>query len=234
MPRIIRSLQSFTIPKTIFRPQATTTSTIYSLQRPLFSRSLTVHALPGHKRLNLQDDAFTTSYDFIFLRDSCSCASCIDPSTSQKVFNTADISNKITCKSVNVLPDKSVEIEWENDMNGYSPNHKSVFSYKFLKQYSNLKRVNAARYNDQQQVLWDRNIMERHASWFDYESYMADDKTLLDALKQLQLYGLIFLKKIPDEEHTIEKISSRIGEIRNTFYGRTWDVKSVPNAKNVA
>jgi len=57
---------------------------------------------------------------------------------------------------------------------------------------------------------------------------------LYDGLKQLQLYGLVFLRNVPDSEKAIEDIGGRIGPLKNTFYGLTWDVKSVPQAKNVA
>jgi hypothetical protein len=32
----------------------------------------------------------------------------------------------------------------------------------------------------------------------------------------------------------VEQVAGRIGPIRETFYGASWDVKSVPNAKNIA
>ena len=63
---------------------------------------------------------------------------------------------------------------------------------------------------------------------------MNSDKTLLAVLKQLWSYGLAFLYNVPTKDQEIVKIVTRIGSLKNTFYGPTWDVKSVPGAKNIA
>jgi len=46
--------------------------------------------------------------------------------------------------------------------------------------------------------------------------------------------GLIFLWDLPTEETAVEAVAERFGPIKNTFYGRTWDVKDKPMAENVA
>ena len=53
-------------------------------------------------------------------------------------------------------------------------------------------------------------------------------------MKQLERYGLLFIRNIPDDPDAVEGIAERIGNIKNTFYGKTWDVKSVPDSKNIA
>jgi gamma-butyrobetaine dioxygenase len=68
---------------------------------------------------------------------------------------------------------------------------------------------------------------------------MTDDKTLYKVLQSLYTHGLVFLKNVPDtikidSSISVAAIAERIGPIRQSFYGRTWDVRSVPDAKNVA
>ncbi|KAL9626315.1 MAG: hypothetical protein Q9164_007902, partial [Protoblastenia rupestris] len=46
--------------------------------------------------------------------------------------------------------------------------------------------------------------------------------------------GLIFITKVDANEEAVSKMAERIGPLRNTFYGSTWDVRSVAKAKNVA
>ncbi|KAJ9623605.1 hypothetical protein H2203_005867 [Taxawa tesnikishii (nom. ined.)] len=67
-----------------------------------------------------------------------------------------------------------------------------------------------------------------------YEDYMADDTNLSTALMQLQKFGLVFIRGLPDTEQAVVDVANRIGPLKNTFYGLTWNVRSVPNAKNVA
>jgi len=53
-------------------------------------------------------------------------------------------------------------------------------------------------------------------------------------LNNIHEYGIAFLKEVPTNPQEVIKVANRFGLIRNTFYGETWDVKSVPNAENIA
>ena len=63
---------------------------------------------------------------------------------------------------------------------------------------------------------------------------MNKSSVLAKAIQLLVKDGLLFLSGVPKDPESVGRIAERIGPIRNTFYGRTWDVRSVPNAKNVA
>jgi alpha-ketoglutarate-dependent taurine dioxygenase len=72
-----------------------------------------------------------------------------------------------------------------------------------------------------------------------YTDFLSNDATTYQVLQQLSSHGLVFLKDVPDSSATdssasLNAIVSRIGPIRTTFYGPTWDVRSVPQATNVA
>lgn len=62
---------------------------------------------------------------------------------------------------------------------------------------------------------------------------------LLTAITQLTQYGLLFVRNVPndktsDAECELRKLVEKFGEIRETFYGRTWDVRNVRQSRNVA
>lgn len=76
--------------------------------------------------------------------------------------------------------------------------------------------------------------MNKMQHWVSYEDYMNDDVMFTAAMRNLSRLGLIFVKDVPKSREMVEKIATRMGPLRNTFYGSTWDVKSVPEAKNVA
>ncbi|KAI9769592.1 MAG: hypothetical protein M1839_003631 [Geoglossum umbratile] len=188
----------------------------------------------GAKRLTIGVDGNLRQFDYAFLRDACTCPQCVDPSTRQKLFQTSDIPLAIKASNVKFTAEGSLAIRWENDVPGYGRAHVSEITPQFLKTYDCLRHRIRSRHNDQRQVLWDRSIMEADVKWIEYEEYMADDVEFFGALLHLSRYGLVFLKGVPDSEQSVEKIGNRIGSLRDTFYGRTWDVKSVLNAKNVA
>lgn len=82
-------------------------------------------------------------------------------------------------------------------------------------------------------IPWTTESLRKSKNLFiPYADFISKDSSLLDALTQLRTYGLVFLKGVPSEETSHEtcelrKLSGRIGEIRNTFYGEVWDVKAL-------
>ncbi|KJE94377.1 gamma-butyrobetaine dioxygenase [Capsaspora owczarzaki ATCC 30864] len=63
---------------------------------------------------------------------------------------------------------------------------------------------------------------------------MSTDAGLLSSLTQLREFGISFIRNVPTQEGEVARVAQRIGPIRDTFYGRHWDVRSVKNAKNIA
>lgn len=174
-----------------------------------------------------------TKLSYAFLRDSCLCPKCKDPSTQQKLFQTSDIPADITGTLVEDTSDskEAVSIKWTNDVPGYDADHITRLPIATLK-----KRF-SGMYVDpmSRRKAWDKATIEKTESkWVQYRDYMDSDEALYKALKHLNQFGLLFLKGVPDDEKAIEGVVGRIGIIKNTFYGKTWDVKSVPNAKNIA
>lgn len=187
------------------------------------------------KRLSISVDGEVIKFDVTFLRDACSCPACVDPSTQQKLFQTSDIPTEITVRQKPVITSEgNVRIHWTNDIPGYTAEHVTELGRDFFRRYSSLRNRVRSRYNDPRYVLWDGRIMNADLRWFTYNDYMANDKTLYEVLKQLTCYGLVFIKGVPNHETSIERLGSRIGPLKNTFYGRVWNVRSIPDAKNIA
>ncbi|CAJ0898190.1 12647_t:CDS:2 [Entrophospora sp. SA101] len=91
-------------------------------------------------------------------------------------------------------------------------------------------------------ILWDKSLFSEKITSIDYSNYMSSNKNLLKTLEHLWRYGLVFINNVPialhqnegEKQLAIENVVKRIGTIKNTFYGRTWDVVSLPGAKNIA
>lgn len=165
----------------------------------------------------------------VFLRDSCTCPLCIDPSNRQKLFQTADIPEAIQPIWNFVENGSTIEITWENDVPGYPNHHRTRHSVEWLARDAHHEAA-----IDDERIFWDRKIITRDNKWVDYDQYMKSDKVFYESLKHLRKYGLLFVKNVPDSEKSVEHIAGRVGVLRDSFYGRTWDVKSKPNAKNIA
>ncbi|PWW79210.1 Clavaminate synthase-like protein [Tuber magnatum] len=196
--------------------------------------------LTNTKRVDLILNGMPHAFDNIFLRDACACAYCVDPSTQQKLFQTSDIPQDVRPLTAMTLDDGALRVTWdpETDIPVANPrrtNHTSLYSAEFLLRYSDRRHVVRHRFNDRSVVLWDRDVMESDVIWLDWEEYFSsDDEGLHTALKALSVYGLFFLKNVPSEESSVERIAQRIGPLKSTFYGKTWDVRSLPESKNIA
>ncbi|KAK5174351.1 uncharacterized protein LTR77_001431 [Saxophila tyrrhenica] len=142
---------------------------------------------------------------------------------------------------MSTLPPKSVwrdgdviKIQWLDDAPNYPGNHTTSLSIATLR--SLLKHGNAntwPSYAPSPRKAWEAEEYAQFSD-FDYEAYMNDDQVLSQALTQLHTHGLLFVSNVPESETSVSTIGERIGPIKNTFYGYTWDVRSVPKAKNVA
>jgi gamma-butyrobetaine dioxygenase len=183
---------------------------------------------------NIVVDGKVRRVSSILLRDLCQCAACVDPSTKQKLFSTTEIPANITDAST-TQGSKDVSIQWEDDIPGYDQEHTTQIPMDQIRSIINICDPTPPiyAYDPGPRVCWDSATYSQLVD-MDYDAYMQDDSVLLQALKQLHTHGLMFLKNVPDSEDSVSTIGERIGPIKNTFYGYTWDVRSVPDAKNVA
>lgn len=180
-------------------------------------------------------DGQPVSLSPILLRDLCECNSCLDPSTKQKIFSTADIPSDIKTRAI-ARGTSGVTILWENDISGYGDEHATTIdmdTFRSLRDVGGAPSADTSAYEPGKQLIWDAN-QYRQLQDIDYDAYMQDGATLFHALQQLHTFGLLFLRNVPEDEKSVSNIAERIGPLKNTFYGYTWDVKSVPKAKNVA
>ncbi|KAK2624521.1 hypothetical protein QTJ16_006471 [Diplocarpon rosae] len=181
-----------------------------------------------------RDSRRSKLYHPVYLRDACTCSRCVDPSSGQKNFQTTDIPQTIKSTSVTHQEDGSVQVTWENDIPGFGTDHVSTYAPRFTSTTYTLE----ARRNDYSEKfryrLWDMRRLREELQFINFEEYMNDDEKLYRALVLLKSYGIILIRGVPKSEKSVAEIAERIGTIRDTFYGRTWDVKSVPEAKNVA
>ncbi|KAG5462804.1 MAG: taurine catabolism dioxygenase TauD, TfdA family-domain-containing protein, partial [Olpidium bornovanus] len=197
---------------------------------------------------------------YAWLRDNCPCGKCIHPSTRQKLHSCADVRPGIRPKSVEVQgtgADERYRMTWSGsgldrgdllaavtaEFEGEGRlDHISIFTAAYLAEHFDPSPSVRRFQLHPHRVLWDRKQLlllkdspGDKKNWVHLDEYMSsDDRGLLKILRSLGKYGLAFVTGAKNDVATTEAIAKRIGTIRDTFYGRTWDVKSVLNAKNIA
>lgn len=185
------------------------------------------------------------------LRDACPCPRCIDPSTRQKTHTSPEAFREIS-QSIfaNTVPSASrirhdsmgtvegLRIEWTADHSAFISKDRLLALTS--PHFAPSQRIIARRQFWDRQVLLkeDRDLHVRYAALARGQNE-GDFTLLLKTLQQLQKFGLVVIKGVPTDtsgnaDASLRQVMGWIGEIRNTFYGETWNVKNIANSKNVA
>lgn len=178
-------------------------------------------------------------FPYTWLRDTD--PQLIHSHTRQKLHSSIDV--PLDVKPLDAkLSDGGNEIiiKWTEEASGSRWPASSTFPIDFLRRQASPRQLRAF-HHDISPKPWNRDIIENAKDLFvQYDSVMHSDAGLLRAASQLTTYGLLFVSGLPSKETSEEKaelprLAQRFGHIRETFYGRTWDVMSMGAAsRNIA
>ena len=200
------------------------------------------HSKSKSNYITLTIDARSHNFSPHFLRDACPCPQCIDPSTSQKLFKTSSLPPDLHASSITHSPTTSsssptsTTITWQNDPD---PDHRSsTYPTTLLRSFTRLPSPPAKLPLFASLAPIPLPPTQLHPpltpSTFPHTSYTTDPQTLQSALSALLTRGIFHLHSVPSTPLSLQTISSRLGPLRNTFYGLTWDVRATTSPKNIA
>ena len=162
--------------------------------------------------------------DPAWLRDNCQCAECRDPVSGQRLISITDQPAGVTMAGVTDTADGWV-VRFEPD------GHESVVASAWLD--AQLTTAAADRTEDAKQ-LWtvtDFPAGPPEVSWTDY---VTSDATRLDSLGQLLSAGFLLLRGVPAEPGAVLTVAATLGYVRETNYGRLFDVRVEATPANLA
>lgn len=182
-----------------------------------------------------QNKAF--SYNNAFLRDSSTSPKSIDPTSGQKLFTTASIIESYP-KKIDFPANDRIKITWTDG-------EVSEYDQTFLESNATIENRKFGKYFDEEIKPWDHKnylISTETLPKFSFNEYLTNESIVSNVLESLNQFGIAQITNIPtnlsDSEHDsnpiVQKIGERIGYIKQTFYGTVFDVRSIPDAKNIA
>lgn len=211
-------------------------SVISNFERAALCNSFSTKSWRENIHSSSARDAFEgRDLDVYYLRDSCTCPRCINPSTKQKLFETSNLPLNLAIREKRWSNDGNLEISWENDLPGFE-DHTSSFSPDSMKVAWGIEARGMTSNNIWTHTAWsmDDIVQNLDLITFTYQDYVNNRKTLKQAVNQLHNFGIVFITSCPLEPDCVRFLAQRIGPLKATFYGETWDVRSRPSAKNVA
>ena len=149
----------------------------------------------------------------LWLRDNCPCAECRHES-GQRLLDTRS------------LPDDLSVVGVDGCTVSFSDGHTSVFDAKLLREHAGPPERRVRR-------LWGAEIQDE-LPVARYDAVALGGAALRDWLAAADELGFAILTGCPTEPGTVTRVAELFGFVRETNYGRLFDVKTVVNPTNLA
>ncbi|WP_146172543.1 clavaminate synthase family protein [Mesorhizobium helmanticense] len=151
-----------------------------------------------------------------WLRLACECEICGDTASGKRWLTPADVPARIRPTSIDASASE-VTVTWEDG-------HVSRYAARFL---ADRAGSGAVRF---QPDLWDSDLGARLGR-FAFDAVVEDDETLFHSLRALRDHGIAMLTGVPAETEATARVAGRYGPIRETSYGKVFDLISRPDAR---
>ena len=163
----------------------------------------------------------------IWLRDHCQMPESRNPANGQRLMNITDFPEDISIESAKLLDGDEVEVT-------FSPAHYSKFSVKWLRDNAYDLKPSFDDRSAIGKVIWDKTSIDSEKIYHSYSNYLSDSQAKANTLSAFNDYGFVVLTDVPTKSGTILDVVNTFGFVRETNYGKTFDVKTVVDPTNLA
>ena len=178
----------------------------------------------------------------LWLRDNCGCADCRDPRNGQKLFQITDLPEGLAVaveSAVETDGEPGWEVLWEPD------GHRSRYPQSWLDASADADATVDPRTEDAK-TLWQAADLRSglrsdlpsglrsglpSAEW---DEYRLDPAVRLRALEAVADLGFALLRGVPVREGQVTEVAETFGHVRDTNYGRIFEVRVEENPNNLA
>jgi len=181
-------------------------------------------------KLELTVGERTLCFPAVWLRDNCPCPACRDPDSGQKLKDITDIPNGLAVAAAEDIGE-SVVVTYAPDR------HQSTFARSWLARhalgYGGADGTGEDGRTEDDKQLWLPADLDQlpQGSWPRYLADPADRAGVLDAVLR---WGFVLLRDVPAEAGRVLEVAASFGFVRETNYGRLFDVRIEPRPANLA
>lgn len=168
-------------------------------------------------------DGERARFHHVWLRDNCACADCGDRDGGHRYLELGAIDPDIAPADVSLDADGSLEIHWQ------AGGHRSEYTAAWLRAH----RYPRADENRARITTWNADATANLATW-DFGRALEDDAYRLRLFTHLREHGLAILDAVPLDTDAIEQVAALFGFIRETHYGRVFELLATPERRILA
>ncbi len=191
-------------------------------------------AVPGRGgELELAVGGRLLRFPAVWLRDNCPCAQCLDPGTGQKLHDITDIPEDLMLAAVGEQDaGESVTVTFAPD------EHHSVFPVSWLAAHPLVDAGDAEtddpRTEDGKALWLPADIGPGHRPEGSWQRYLDEPAERIRCLDAVLRQGFVLLHDVPAEPGVVLEVAASFGYVRETNYGRLFDVRVEPSPDNLA
>ena len=176
-----------------------------------------------------RSDGSNVRYHSTWLRDNALDSKTRDANNGQRLITLSDIPINTYIESA------TLDEEGKNIFLTFLPETKKVsFSANFLEEHAyDIKRNNTKGWIASDLKIWGKDML-KNIPEVDYKSAKSDKNLLLQWLKSLHCYGFAKMTGGKIESGALMETANLFGYVRETNYGKWFDVRSEVDAINLA
>jgi gamma-butyrobetaine dioxygenase len=159
-----------------------------------------------------------------WLRDNCPCPGCRDPVSGQRLISITEQAADVTIKAA-IESSDGLHVTFGPD------GHRAVFIWSWLADQA--ASVATERCEDVRQ-LWTASDFPAGPPAVSWESYQASNAARLTSVRNLLSRGFMLLRGVPATAGAVLDVAATIGYVRETNYGRLFDVRVETTPANLA
>ncbi|KOT91085.1 hypothetical protein ADK86_24315 [Streptomyces sp. NRRL F-5755] len=169
-------------------------------------------------------DGHHSTLHSLWLRDNCACTACGPHATGSRLQRLLDIPDDIAPATAVAHPDR-LTITWAGDQ------HSSEYEASWLRQnaYSPAKLRDS---HEPVKTLWDSTL----PGWpsVEWQRVLTDDTERRKLHAGVAELGFVLLRGLGTDHDGIEKLAHEIGYLRETHYGKFFDLITRPEPQILA
>ncbi|WP_405577318.1 TauD/TfdA family dioxygenase [Streptomyces sp. NBC_01190] len=179
----------------------------------------------------------------MWLRDNCPCPDCRDPRSGQKLFQISSLPaglrpGTVTGPVIGAVNgpvagpssdgEPSVEVVW------YPDGHRSVYPLSWLAANRPGGVDRGDRRTEDGKELWTAADLAGRLPRASWPAYLDEPGVRARMLESVLRLGFMLLHDVPGSEGQVLAVAESFGHVRETNYGRLFDVRVEPAANNLA